>query len=315
MTACPEVTLFNALARWEVWVGLGWNLVYIFAALAVIFVFYGAIIRIIDIFKYVIVWGGLLLSVGLMAHGFWPPNVSTALPLAEGAAVLVGAILFAASVFGILWVHKVEGGDPWMITTLFILMWGGVAAWYTNQWVGAMAVAATMHLLGFKLGVGHLSYAFGFNSDNDLARGTATGIVLTALYVGLIAMAGKVPTWLYAFGPGVFYVASFVAYTGMLILSFGRFQQNINIPTQIWMIVLCAAGISAGMMLAIQPLAVMAGVFGFLFFLSKVAEVRTDTAIGVGVQFGCIAAAIGGALHLLERYKIDVIGMMTALPA
>lgn len=312
---CPEVTLINALARWDTWVSLGKGVGYICAAAGLSFIFWGAIARVVQSLKFVIVWAALLISLGLMAQGFWPANISEIVPLSQGAAVLVGAITFAASVLGILWVHEVKGDDSTAIVTLFMFVWGAVAGWYTNQWVGALAVGAMMHLVGFKLGVGNLCYAFGFDTDDDLARGTATGIALTAAYVGLTVLAGEVPVWLYAYGPGVFYIASFVAYTGMLILSFGRFRENLNIAAQMWMVLLCVAGISAGMMLDIQPLAVMGGVFGFFFFLSKIAEVKTDSAMGVGMQFSTVAACILVAVYVLEQNKIDVIDMMTTLPA
>jgi len=238
---------------------------------------------VLEILTYVV-------SIGLMASGLWIEN-----PEHLTWTVFIGCILFGFCTTATIWIHKIPGEDPKGLASFLMVIWGLVAVLYTMPEVGFLSVMALMTVLGFSVVVSPFCYAFGFSSDKQIPSGTSAGLLLLSVYVGLHIFVPDTPTTIEVFKPGVFWISSFVAFIGLLILSSKWWARGSQYATmQIITIVVYGVALAAGLVFGINPLAGMAGTFLVFYLAAKPMEIPTDSMVGFGFKL----LIIGGILFI-----------------
>ena len=218
---------------------------------------------------------GYLLTVALIVSGHWLATTD------EQWTSLCGCLSLAImlSITGLI--HKLKPDYSQFFGTLFVV-WGVVAAFYLNEYVGFIAVAAFMGMLGFSAVVIPCGYAFGFHDDDALARATSVGFITLALFVlqRIILGAATLPQ-VHVFEQGVFWIGSFVGYLGLLIASSRWYGNRASyFSMQLITILFGLAALGVGSIFGISPLLGIGGTFFVLYLIEKLYEIpyRSATA-------------------------------------
>ncbi len=291
---CADLTTLQRLAGYVTLLGLIKVLGATVIAVGILFVAGGVIARVIFQSKVLLEILGYGVSLALIGRGYFEPDSANLTWI-----VFTGCILFGGSVMATLWIHNIKGDDPKTLAAFFAVVWGSVAIFYNLTEVGFLAVMALVTVLGFSFWVGQLSYAFGYERKRDIAPATMAALILLAGFVGIHALMPDAPTAVTVFKPGMFWVGSFVAFIGLLIMSsrWGASSGN-YLVMQIITIVILGAAVTIGLVLAINPLAGMAGTFLVFYLAAKPIEVKARGHIA----FGLMLMASGGILYTAWWY-------------
>ncbi len=291
---CPDLTTLQRLAGYVTLLGFAKVLGASIFAFGLIAVAGGVIVKVVYQSRVLIEIAGYVLSFVLIGAGYFMPDTTQLTWL-----VLTGCILFGGTVMMTLWIHEIKGDDPKPLAALFMVVWGAVAVFYNMPEVAALSVMALMTLLGFSIIVGRLSYAFGFENDASIPSGTTAALVLLAVALVLHAYVPSAPDAVSVFKPGLFWVASFVGFVGLLIIASRWYgKRETYVARQIVTIVVLFGSVGLGLVLGLNPLAGMAGVFLVLYLASKPIEIETHGKIA----FGLTLMATGGILYTAWWY-------------
>jgi hypothetical protein len=299
---CPDLTLAQRWVGYITFLNLAYVLGATLVALGIAFVFGGIIVQIVTAMRVILEVVGYALCVGALVLA-WQTDAAHQLPY-----VMAASIGFGFCVAATIWIHEIEGEDPRTVLALYLIVWSIIAILFNEVAVGFLAVAALMGILGFSIGVGPGYYAFGFEREDNMPRAATTGYILLAGFIAQKLMWPAAPAYVTVFAPGAFWLGSFVAFTGMLIMSFRWYcgRQVSHIPMQILTVVSLVAAVAVGMWFNIVPLPGMAGTFLVLFVASKSIDFAWDSAIGVG--FALMFA--GGVL--IGGYKLAMANPLIA---
>lgn len=294
-TTCPDLSALQVAAGYVTLL----NTIKIFGAalvvLGALFIFGGLIVKVVYNARVLLEGLGYFVSVGLIASGYWLPD-----PAYLTWIVFTGCILFAGTVFATIKIHNIEGNDPKGLATLFMLVWGAVAIFYNMTEVAFLSVLALMTILGFMVVVDNLSYVFGFEKEKYVPNATLSALILLTAFLAIHVMTPDAPAAVEVFKPGVFWVSSFVGFTGLLIMSsriYSSFARGSSsyLVMQLATIVTYFVAMGAALVLGINPLAGMAGTFLVLYIAEKIADVPTEDKITFGVKLMLMGGLLYGA--------------------
>lgn len=232
-----------------------------------------------------------LVSFALIGSGYW----------LEGTqhltwTVLTGCLIFGGSVMATLWIHEIKGDDPKRLAAFFMVVWGAVAVFYNLPEVGFLSAMALMTVLGFSIVVEPMCYAFGFEDKKSIPTATSAGIMLLIIFVVIHLFVPDTVQAVTVFKPGVFWVASFVAFIGLLIMSSSWYAGGRDWFTlQFITVVIYGAALVAGLVFNINPLTGMAGTFLVFYLAAKPLEIEKDTEIEWGITLMITSAILYGA--------------------
>jgi hypothetical protein len=288
---CPDL---NALQRWAgylSWLGFFKGLGAVIFAAGVLFVMWGSILKIIYHFRLLIEVLAYVASVVLIAGGYWVSSDYLTW------TVFIGCILFMGSIFLTIFIHEIKGNDPKPIAAILMVVWGTVAIYYNMTEVGILTTLALMTLLGFSVIVSPLSYSFGWHDESAMPSGTAAALMVLGAFIVQKGLFPNAPAYVQVFAPGAFWAGTIVAFTGLLVMSckFYRGFDGGYFPMQVITIALYLAGIAAGMILNINPLAGTAGAFLVLYMAAKPMEVPGKGLTGFGFALMCSGMIMFGA--------------------
>jgi len=297
-----NLTTFQVWAGYLTWLGLVKLLGAVILSAGVITLFWGVLTRIVFRARVLLEIIGYAVSAALIAGGYWTPSDYLVW------VVLAGCLLFAASVFATLWIHHIKGDDPKSLATLFMLVWGTVAIYYGMPEVGFLAVAALMSLLGFSVVVSPLSYAFGFKEKAAIPSATMAAILLAAVFLLLRLSLPVRPGFVEVFMPGTFWIGSFVAMTGLLIMSSRYYADDFYqlVLAQVLFIGVAAIGFMLGLIVGIAPLTGIAGTFFVLYLAEKPLDITPHNAISVGISLILVGGVLWTAWEVAKAHE-DVV--------
>ena len=293
---CPELTFAQ---RWVGYVTF-LNLAYVVGsapvALGIAFVFGGIIVQIVAAMRVVLEIVGYALCATAVFTA-WHTDPASQMPY-----LMAATIGFAFCVAATIWIHELKGDDPRMVLVILMVPWAILAIIFNEAAVGFFAVAAFMGLIGFSIGVGPGYYAFGFEREDDMPRATTTAYLLLAAFIAEKLMWPAAPAYVTVFAPGAFWLGSFVAFTGMLIMSWDWYCEGkvAYWPMQILTVATLVGACALGMFFNIEPLPGMAGTFLVFYVASKAVDFAW--ASPVAIDFALMFA--GGVL--IGSYQVAI---------
>ncbi len=231
-------------------------------------------------------------SVVLMAANQWCHNGL------EQYFALIGALLLAGAIIVTKIIHEIKTDDPVRYFGTLFLVWAPVAYFTCNPFVGFLAVAALMSLLGFSVWLFPLCYCIGFKDEEAVGRGTTAAFFVLAAFV-YMKITGVTNPGIKVFEEGALFLGSFVGYLGLLIAS-SKWYDRGNHSRYFWMqFVTMVAGVLAifvGSTFGIGELTKIGGTFFVLWNLEKIGEIMpTDRKAFayVGLFVGALIFAFG----------------------
>lgn len=271
--------------------------VFLFLGAILVVAGFGAVLsRIID-FSWMSAnaWGvvGCALSAGMISYGAWAPETFVQM-VPESTVSFIGALIFAPSFAALL--SGAEGKD-YVFTGILTAVYAGVAIWLGSHSIGFLAVLALLATLGFTAFGGGLSYCIGFDSEDKIPGATIAGILLAGGF-SLAEFYGVSGQWFSVFKDGAFWVGTFVAGTGMLIISakwYTKEEAKRHMPyilRQILTIVVLGGAMYAGIMINNGTLLYIATAFMMLFIIEKLYEIAPENVLSYGV----LTLALGAGL-------------------
>ncbi|MEX0918152.1 MAG: hypothetical protein WDZ93_03275 [Candidatus Paceibacterota bacterium] len=285
---CADLTTLQRLAGYVTFMNVVKFLGATLFAAGLLFLLRSIIVEIVYHARVLIEMIGYIASLALIASGYWVNQDHLTW------TVFTGCILFAGTVFATLWIHNIKGTDPKPLAALFMVVWGAVAVFYNMPEVGFLSALALMTILGFSVVVGKLSYGFGFADKAAVPTGTTGALLLLLAFVGVHLLGPDAPAAITVFKPGVFWVSSFVAFVGLLIMSSNFYSSDERyMVMQFFALVIYFGLMAIGLVAAINPLAGMAGTFLVLYLAAKPIEVPRDSY----AIFGVMLMLSGGILY------------------
>jgi len=242
---------------------------------------------VLEVFAYVFSLGLIVAANGMaQEYQLWP--------------LLIGCLGFAASVYTTIWLHNIEGDDPRTLLALFMVVWGAVTVYYGEVAIGFLTMGALMGILGFTVGVDRLSYYFGFNSRHVIPQATYSALIILIMFVLQKLGIPDAPAYVKVFAPAAFWLGSFVAFTGLLIMSSKYYEDEHYWSLQFLAVTMYMFAIALGMWFNIQPLPGMAGTFLVLYAASKPLEFNMKDAISVGISLILCGSILSGAWYVVS---------------
>lgn len=288
---CTDLTTLQRLAGYVTLLGLLKIIGGCIIAAGFLLVFWGFLLEVLYRSRVILEGLAYVVSFALIGSGYWLEN-----PEYLTWTVFTGCLVFAGSVFATLWIHEIEGDDPKPLATLFMVVWGAVAVFYNMPEVGFLAAMALMTILGFSIIVEPLCYAFGFKEKESIPAATSAGIVLLTIFCFIHLFVPEAPAAVTVFKTGVFWVSSFVAFVGMLIMSSRGYARGRNyIALQLIAVVIYTGALSVGLTFNINPLAGMAGTFLVFYLAAKPLEIDKGSEIAWGFTLMISGAILYGA--------------------
>ncbi len=287
---CPDLTTLQRLAGYVTFLGLIKVIGACIIAAGFLLVFWGILVKVVYQSRVLLEIAAYLTSFALIGGGYWvnPEHLTW--------TVFLGCLVFGGSVMATLWIHNLKGDDPKPLATFFMVIWGAVAVFYNLPEVGFLSAMALMTILGFSIIVEPMCYAFGFKKKESIPTATMAGIVLLAGFVFMHLFVLDTIAAIHVFKPGVFWVASFVAFTGLLIMSSRWYTDGRDyITLQLITVVVYGAALTAGLVFAINPLAGMAGTFLVFYLAAKPLEIEKDSEIAWGITLMITGSILYGA--------------------
>jgi energy-converting hydrogenase Eha subunit E len=270
---CPELTVVQKAAGFLTFTHLV-SLITTAAGAYFAWIFFGHLIKrlwrwlkFVPRWVYEVIWHGAVAA--LMATPWWW----------TGAKPTAQYIMLAGCLFGVgnaIWLlHLARKHLGWQLDfRLSVLSLAGVygaLAWLADNFmVGFLAVAALMAALGFSFGVlPGMAYA-GFRDNSAARRGTLAAITLLLPSAAVVALTGSLGP-MQVFAPGLFWLTTFVASTGFLILSFKFICKSHSeyAAMQIAALLYFASVLYAGSVLPLPELQKIGGTFFVWYLLSK----------------------------------------------
>lgn len=303
---CPELTPLQQAVGYVDLPGV----LYFLGAILVVAGFGAVLSRFID-FSWMSAnaWGvvGCALSAGMISYGMWAPETFTQM-VPESVVSFIGALIFAPSFAALL--SGAEGKD-YVFTGILTAIYAGVAIWLGSNSIGFLAVLALLCTLGFTAFGGGLSYCIGFESEDKIPGATIAGILLAGTFT-LVEFYGVNASWFEVFKDGAFWVGTFVAGIGMLIISakwYTKEEQKRHMPyllRQILTFLVLAGSMYAGVMINNGTLLYIGTAFMMLFIIEKLYEIAPENVLSYGVLTLALgSAAIYGAFWYSDN--VDVI--------
>ena len=163
-----------------------------------------------------------LICLGAIASGCWleSADISRYVVL-SGCLATIGTLSFS------YWQHKPFcsqfcqkiGLDAFSLGALSLfILWSGVAIIYQSISLAFLAVIALEAFWGFSVAVMPLTYIIGFRDRRVVPRTMLVSLFLLVIYITAQITNTKL-SYFEIFAPGVRYVASFVYFIGLLIVS------------------------------------------------------------------------------------------------
>jgi hypothetical protein len=277
---CPDLTALQRVAGYVTLLGLLKIIGACVIAGGLLLLTGGILVKVIYRARVLLEILAYVVSLALIASGYWLTDSSYLT-----WTVFTGCILFGGSVMASLWIHKIDGDDPKPLAAFFMVVWGAVAVFYNMPEVGFLSAMALMTILGFSIIVKPMCYAFGFEEDKHIPTATMAGIFLLIVFCVVHIFVPEAISAVTVFKPGVFWVASFVAFIGLLIMSSKWYAEGRDyITLQLITVVVLGAALAAGLTFGINPLAGMAGTFLVFYLAAKPIEIPADSKIAWGIN-------------------------------
>lgn len=288
---CPDLTTLQRLAGYVTLLGLVKIIGACVFAAGFLYMFSGIIAKVIFQSRVLLEIAAYIGSAALIASGYWLED-----PEHLTWTVFVGCLMFGATVMMTLWIHNIKGDDPKALAAFFMVVWGAIAIFYNMTEVGFLSAMALMTVLGFSIIVEPMCYAFGFEKRESVPTATMTGLLLLGAFCVIHVLVPDAPAAIQVFKPGVFWVASFVAFIGLLIMSSKWYNSGPGyFVLQLLTVVTLAGALVFGMVFAVNPLAGMAGTFLVFYLASKPLEIPADSHITVGIMLMLTGGILYGA--------------------
>lgn len=254
-------------------------------------------------------WGvlGCALSAGMMTYGLWAPELFTAV-VPIPVVTFIGSLILIPSLAALL---SGSDGPPSAFTSILTVIYVIAALALQSQSIGFLAVLAFMSTLGFTGIGGGLSYAIGFESEDKLPAATIAGVLLAGGYA-LARFYLPEQSMFSVFEAGAFWIGTFVAAIGMLIISTKWYNEDDDgrrhmpyILRQVLAIAMYGGAMYAGIMINNGPLLYIAGGFAALYIIEKFYEVVPKNFfwyMGLTAIFGI--SMIWGAFWLKDNMDV-----------
>lgn len=206
-----------------------------------------------------------------------------------GAIGLAGAYFFHLSHMP----HTQE--PPWTVILLpVVITWGFLAIIFKTQLIGFITVGAFEGMFGFFIWTGPLSTTIGFEKDDLIPTALVASGTLLALYIvhvlRFFSVAESVYNAISVFEPGVFFIGTFVFFTGLLISSSRWYKYDRKVL--IYNILAVVVGLLSFYLGSLVPgLTVFRGVastFFVLFLMQKYIEIPWGECWACGLLGGAI---------------------------
>jgi hypothetical protein len=303
------VTFANTVKVLAVLVGAGFAAVFLRGLVARLLMIFVAIP--LSLYKAL----GYLVSIGLIGwshavhHGLIAATPGSADSLADiaryvavaGALGLGGSVLVSLSDWA-----KIHGAGPRPNETsaaILTLLFGALALGLGNSLIGAFAVAALMAFFGFFVFSSPGLVVLGFESEKELFSGTAAAFFLLVPATLMVAHQGNLGVF-DVFRPGIFWVASFTGYTGLLILASWSMSKSAlrYAARQALMILMGFAALYFGSVAGIETLQKIGGTFFVVYLLSKPWDLPKTNVLawsGLGL-LTCVA--LFGVMHEVGQH-------------
>lgn len=233
--------------------------------------------------------------IGLLIFSIYIPVEYRLWGALTGALLLPGCIGLVKASFKI----KINA-VTW--SALLMSAWGVSAIVYNSPEIGFLAVGALLSLLGFSVIVEPFCYAFGFNSKQQLLRGTIAGLLISGIYITLqISGLSDIPM-VKVFKDGALWLGTFVGFTGLLVASSRWYTDTLRgyIVNQIIMIVFSLGFLSLGMLFAMHELTTLVGAFFILYLAAKPIEVKVKNQSVIGLMLLCSSGILAAVWYWIK---------------
>lgn len=194
-----------------------------------------------------------------------------------GSLGLLGALIFTNYIHERLLgaLYDSTRIDPVSINALILTFaWAYIAILLKSKLIGLFAVIAFETFLGFSVLVLPLCYCIGFRDKQVIPRAMMTSVFLLLIY---FPMASNVELGQYfqIFSKGIWYMATFVYFIGLLIVS-SRYYLGPNDPSYLAMqLLFLVSGLAAIYLSTILNIPELRGIGG-TFFMLWIIEKYTD---------------------------------------
>lgn len=210
---------------------------------------------------------GYLGSIAMIASFWIYPNDITPYVMLAGCIGLGGMMAIDAGQWRDTFGLQQPAQKLWKALTI---IYAAIALVSHNSMVGFIAVMALMSFVGFTMAAFPGLFIIGFENDKALRFGTTSAFVVLIPAVLATAANGSLGL-LEVFSAGIFWMATFTAFTGLLILA--TFWCSKDIDTYFVMqILMILAGVGAlyfGSVYNLSALQKIGGTFFVLYLLSK----------------------------------------------
>ena len=163
-----------------------------------------------------------LICLGAIAVGCWLDSVDLSrYVMLSGCLGTIGALSFSYSQHRAFWQQLCRkiGLDAFSLGALSLfILWSGVAIFSQNIAVAFLAIIALEAFWGFAVAVMPLTYFIGFRNRDVVPRTMLVSLLLLVIYIAAHITNNTLP-YFEVFAPAVKYVASFVYFIGLLIVS------------------------------------------------------------------------------------------------
>lgn len=300
---CPELTALQRVAGYVSGLGFFQGLGAVIAAAGLIYMGRGIIAKVVREQRILLETAAYVVSAAFIASGHWLAADMVLWP------VMVGCICFAGALIATTVLHKLQARDPKPLASILMLVWGAVAVYYQLPAVGFLAMMALMTVLGFTIVVRQLSYGFGFEDEASIPAATVAALFILAAYLAIHILVPEAPAAVLVFKPAAFWVSSFVAFIGLLIMSSRYYTGGVNghyLVMQIYALLSYLVALALAMIFGINPLAGMAGTFLVFYLAAKPLDVPVHGHIAVGAMLTVAGAIMYGAWWYASQHIADV---------
>lgn len=202
-----------------------------------------------------------------------------------------GAIFFAFSLAWCLHMRVQKKNNQQNLFLLLLIGFVPIAIYFNSEPVGYLAAIALICLFRFTVFVSSLTFALGYESENDLSSGTLASIMTLIIFLVIYLSIRGTPSLEYfkVFVQGVFWTSSIAGFTGLLILSSKFYAEDGYFMKQVATVIVLIAGVAVGIQFNIPGLSYMGLLMLFLFGLGKLAELKTKGMLFNGLKIGGIS--------------------------
>lgn len=300
--ACPSLTTLQKAASYVSLENFLWMIGVVLITAAILLIFKGLVAALLEQTAFIEVglWGltiGLIVKAYYTMHGTGPADDFSSWALIIGSLLIPGAISFSAHI------RKMKS-NLIRFSAILTVIWGALAIVFMAPSIGFLTMAAVISLLGFSVIVTPLCYAFGYDDNDSLYRGTLSSMIILVLFTAYRAFGIHYPI-IDLFQSGAFWLGSLAGFVGLIILSSRYYKANYAIMNMITPVIFVGFGTTAAIY-GIKELTTMVGAFIIFFIADKIVEIRTDGAIALGIKLGIIGLMFYGAWHFVNANQAIV---------